>query len=74
MSRLAVCVCLSDSIEPLRKSYPRLEEIRRLSEVSLEKALLLSLESTAEYVLSRGKYLHPRTRETIAWLRNQCHE
>lgn len=69
MSRLAVCVCLSDSIEPLRPSYPRLEEIRRLSETSLEKALLLSLESTAEYVLSKGKFLHPRTRDTIAWLK-----
>lgn len=70
MSRLAMCVCLADSIEPLRKSYPLLDEIRSLSEQSLERALLLSLECTAEYVTSRGKYLHPRTQETIRWLRN----
>ncbi len=70
MSRLAMCVCLADSIEPLRKSYPLLDEIRSLSEQSLERALLLSLEGTAEYVTSRGKYLHPRTQETIRWLRN----
>ena len=70
MTRLDMCVCLSDSIEPLRASYPRLEQIRALAESSLERALLLSLESTAEYVVSRGKYLHPRTRETIAWLRS----
>lgn len=69
MSRLAMCVCLADSIEPLRKPYPMLEEIRELSLVSLEKALLLSLERTAEYVDARGYYLHPRTRDTIAWLR-----
>ena len=70
MSRLAMCVCLADSIEPLRKPYPMLDEIRDLSLVSLEKALLLSLERTAEYVDSRGLFLHPRTRNTIAWLRS----
>ena len=69
MSRLAMCVCLADSIEPTRESYPLLEQIRALSQVSLERALLLSLESTADFVLSRGKFLHPRTQETIAWLK-----
>jgi nicotinate-nucleotide adenylyltransferase len=70
MSRLAMCVCLADSIEPLRSSYPLLEKVRALSGQSLERALLLSLEGTAAYVESRGKYLHPRTRETIRWLRD----
>ena len=69
MSRLAMCVCLADFMEPNRESYPLLEEVRRLAEHSLEQALLLSLEGTAEYVCSRGKYLHPRTQETIAWLK-----
>ena len=69
MSRLDMCVCLSDSIEPLRELYPHLAQVRALAEVSLERALLLSLEGTADFVLSRGKYLHPRTRNTIAWLR-----
>lgn len=69
MSRLAMCVCLADSIEPTRQSYPLLEQVRVLSELSLERALLMSLEGTAAYVRSRGKYLHPRTQETIAWLK-----
>ncbi len=69
MSRLAMCVCLADSIEPTRGSFPLLEQVRALSELSLERALLMSLEGTAEYVKSRGKYLHPRTQETIAWLK-----
>ena len=69
MTRLDMCVCLSDSIEPLRESYPHLEEVRALAESSLERALLLSLEGTADYVISRGKYLHPRTQYTIAWLK-----
>ena len=70
MSRLAMGVCLADSIEPLHKSYPLLDKVRSLSEHSLEQALLLSLEGTADYVISRGKYLHPRTQETISWLRS----
>ena len=70
MSRLAMCVCLADSIEPLRDPYPFLSEARALSVLSLEKALLLSLERTAGYVLSRGKTLHSRTLETISWLKS----
>ena len=70
MSRLSMCVCLADSIEPGRDPYPHLDEIRRLAEVSLEKALLLSLEGVQAQVLSNGWYLHPRTRETVEWLRS----
>ena len=69
MSRLAMCVCLADYMEPLRDSFPVLEKVRELSRVSLEKALLLSLESTVDYILSKGWYLYPRTRDTISWLR-----
>ena len=69
MSRLAMCVCLADFIEPNRKPFPGLEDVRRLAEVSLEKALLLSLEEVAEHVASRGKALHPRTLGAISWLR-----
>ena len=69
MSRLAMCVCLADSIEPTREDYPGLAEARALSMVSLEGALLLSLERTADYVRGRGKFLHPRTQKTIEWLK-----
>lgn len=71
MSRLAMCVCLADYMEPLRESFPVLEEVRSLARVSLEKALLLSLESTVNYVLSKGWYLYPRTCDTVSWLKNQ---
>ena len=69
MSRLAMCVCLADSIEPTRGFYPHLEQVRALAELSLERALLLSLETTADFVRQRGKYLHPLTQNTIAWLK-----
>jgi hypothetical protein len=44
-------------------------EAEGVCSLSLERALLMSLEGTAAYVRSRGKYLHPRTQETIAWLK-----
>jgi len=69
MSPLAMCVCLADSIEPTRASYPLLDQVRLLADTSLVRALLLSLEGTSSFVRSRGKYLHPRTQETIAWLK-----
>jgi hypothetical protein len=46
-----------------------LQEVRRLSDISLEKALLLSLEGVADHVRSGGKSLHPRTLGAIEWLR-----
>ena len=71
MSRLAMCVCLADYIEPMRRDIPHLQEVRAMAESSLERALLLSLENTSDYVLSRGGFLHPNTTETIAWLKTQ---
>ena len=69
MSRLSMCVCLADFIEPNRELFPSLEEVRRLSSVSLEKALLLSLESVADHVRTGGKILHSRTLGAIEWLK-----
>ncbi len=70
MSPLSMCVCLADYIEPNRDPFPGLEEVRRLSETSLEKALLLSLENVAAYVRSVNKTLHPRTLSAIEWLKS----
>lgn len=69
MSPLAMDICLSDFIEPNREPFPGLEEVRALAEVSLEKALLLSLEDVVAHVSSKGRTLHPRTLGTIEWLK-----
>ena len=69
MSRLAMCVCLADYIEPNRDPFPGLEDVRRLAEISLERALLLSLEHVADYVRSGSGSLHPRTQGAVDWLK-----
>lgn len=71
MSLLDMAVCLADSIEPTRAPYPLLEEIRTLADASLERALLLSMESTTKYVRKRGYAVHPATQATVDWLKTQ---
>lgn len=69
MTKLDMAVWLADAIEPTRAPYPMLEELRKLAEVSLERAILASMESTLAYVRKSGKAVHPATMETIQWLR-----
>lgn len=60
MSTLEKVVYLADAIEPNR-FYPGVDELRRAAEKDLDKACLMSLKSTAEFVLSAGKYLDQDT-------------
>ncbi len=69
MTRLDMAVWLADAIEPTREPYPGLEELRALAEVSLERAILTSMENTLAYVRKRGYSVHPATAQTAAWLR-----
>lgn len=71
MTRLEMVVYLADAIEPGRNSYPVLDRVRLLSQLSLERALLMEMEATAEYVLSSGKHLHSLTVSTIEWLKKR---
>lgn len=70
MSKLDMVVFLADKIEPTRETYTQLEEIRRLAKTSLAGAVLKSMESTAGYVQSRGKAMHPAMWQVMAWLKS----
>lgn len=71
MTPLDMVVYLADKIEPTRASYPTLEKVRMLAQLSLERALLCSMEGTRAYVRKGDKPLHPQTLETIAWLKER---
>ena len=60
MSLLEKIIYVADAIEPGR-SYPGVEEIRRAAEEDIDKACLISLAHTIEYVRSDGKYLDEDT-------------
>ncbi len=54
MSRLDMIVFIADAIEPNREPYPGLENLRALARSDLAAAVLASMRSTRDYVLSRG--------------------
>lgn len=60
MSRLEKIIYLADAIEPNR-NYPGVEQIRELAYEDLEKACLMSVEHSLEYVKCRGLYLDQDT-------------
>lgn len=65
MTVLEMCVFLADAIEPTRRDYPGLAEMRRLSQSDLAGAVLLSMQRTQEYVLSRGLHFCTRTEKAM---------
>lgn len=61
MTILEQIIYLADAIEPNRRPYPGLEEIRALAQTDLSAAVLLSMRRTREYVLSQGHAFCPQT-------------
>lgn len=68
MLPLDMILYLADKIEPSRRSYPALEEVRRLADESLIKAVSYSLKSTMTYVQNQNKVPHPTTQKVAEWL------
>ena len=68
MSRLDMAVWLADTIEPTREPYPLLDKVRMLAGLSLEKAMIASLEGTLAHVRKKGDAVHPATLQTLEWL------
>ena len=53
-SKLEKILFIADAIEPNRRPYPGLEELRQLVQTDLDAAVLASMRRTREYVLSKG--------------------
>lgn len=68
MSKLDMAVWLADTIEPTRAPYPLLDKTRMLAGLSLEKAMITSLEGTLQHVRKKGDAIHPATVQTLSWL------
>ena len=61
MTRLEKIIYLADVIEPNRKPFPGLEELRRLCMEDLDKAMHTALRMSLDHVNEQGKTLHPDT-------------
>lgn len=60
MSLLEEIIYLADAIEPNR-AYPGVEKLREIAQTDLDKACLMSLSSTIDFVWASGKYLDEET-------------
>ena len=67
MGPLALAVFVADKIEPGREGE-WVEGLRGLAEKGLREAARASLESSISYTEERGRSVHPRSREALAWL------
>ncbi len=59
---------LADKIEPGRRNYPGLNELRTLAQNNLVAAMLSSMRMTQQYVSHQKAPLHPATQRVIDWL------
>ena len=66
MTALDKIIYLADMIEPNRKPYPGLEELRKLCMEDLDKAMHTALRMSLEHVKEQGKTLHPDTMAALA--------
>ena len=68
MTTLEKIIYLADFIEPNRRSFPGLDEVRALAEQDLDRAMIRALQLSMDEVRSRGAQPHPRSRNTLEWL------
>jgi predicted HD superfamily hydrolase involved in NAD metabolism len=66
MSNLEKVIFLADSIEPGR-NYPGVDEIRQVAKTNLDRACLMCLERTIDYINKKGYFLDPDTLDAREW-------
>ncbi len=71
MSLLELVIFVADAIEPARKNYPGLAEIRAQAEDDLRLAALTALTGTQEFIKIKGGVNSPLSAQAIEALRAQ---
>lgn len=74
MTDLEKILYLADIIEPNRKGFEGLAELRSLCEKNLDEACLYGLELNIAHVFRKGRILHTQTIEAEKFYRNLLHK
>ena len=74
MTDLEKILYLADVIEPNRKPYEGIEDLRRLCKSNLDCAMLFAIERSIEYVQHRHKKLHSQTLAAQQYFLTICKE
>ena len=72
MGPLALALYVADKIEPGR-DQPGVEDLRKLALKDLHKAAAVALESSISHNEQRDRSTHPKSRQTLEWLKNSEH-
>lgn len=70
MTALEEIIYLADFTEPTR-SFPGLEKVRELTYKDLDEAMIQALLLSMDEVSSHGTAPHPRSKETLEWLKKK---
>lgn len=63
MTTLEKVIMLADYIEPNR-SFPGVDDVRELAKLELNKALIVSIQNTIQFLLNKNELIYPKTIET----------
>lgn len=74
MTLLEKIVYIADYIEPSRTKQIHLKELRETVFISLDKALLMILEDSVEYLKSTNKAIDPLTYETYLFYKGKIND
>lgn len=74
MTALEKILYIADFIEPNRKNFPGLSEIRELAELDLNLAMLTAVNASIRYVRSQNKVLHEQSLQTQAYYQKLASE
>ncbi|MDR1663577.1 MAG: nicotinate-nucleotide adenylyltransferase [Clostridiales bacterium] len=72
MTALDKAVMLADFIEPYREDYPGLGEIRELSRISMEEALVYGITSVIQNNEDRKRLIHPWSKAALKSLTSKA--
>ena len=70
MTLLEKIIYVSDYIEPSRYKMPRLDEVRKMAFVDIDKCLIMILQDTINYLEESGLYLDNMTKKTYDFYKN----
>ena len=73
MTTFEKIIYLADMIEPNR-SFPGVEKLRKLAMKDLDRAMLVTLERSVEYVEEGGNLLHPDSVHALEWQREHMEQ
>ena len=73
MTTFEKIIYLADMIEPNR-SFPGVEKLRKLAMKDLDRAMLVTLERSVEYVEEGGNLLHPDSVRALEWQREHMEQ